>query len=90
MFAWCLGCFWLGRFWPQEVYSMSTSDPICDVKLEALLAGASRVYPVTEALCVSDRESCMGKAGRTKECPRVDSASCMYGKGGCKKAIRWL
>lgn len=65
MFAWCLGCFWLGPFCPREVYSMYTSDPVSDVKLETLLAGTRRVYSLAGALCVPNREPCVGKAGRS-------------------------
>lgn len=97
MFAWCLGCFWLESFWPQEVYSISISVPICDVKLEAFLAGATQTFAsnrrcsVIGALCVSHKEPCMGKAGVTEECPLI-CPTCTghhaFAAEGFKKAFR--
>lgn len=94
MFASCLGCFWLGPFWPQGVYSISTSVPICDVKLEPFLAGAiqtstsSRGYSVIGAPCVSHEEPCMGKAGVTEEHPLICPAYTGHPAFTAKRAVR--
>ena len=94
MFAWCLGCFWLGPFWPQEVYSISTSVPICDVKLEAFLAGTTqtstsrRRYSVIGALCVSHKEPCVGKAGVTEEHPLICPVYIGHPAFMAKRAVR--
>ena len=95
MFAWCLGCFWL--FWPQQVYSISASVPICDVKLAAFLAGAtqasssSRRCSVTGALCVSHKEPCVGKAGVSEEhpliCPMYTWHPAFMAKGAVRKQL---
>lgn len=85
----------LGRFGPSKFIPVSISVPICDVEVEAFLAGNhTNMYmerAVIGAPCVPRKKPCMGKAAVTVE-PSLNyhiyRASCGYGKQGWKEAGR--
>lgn len=87
----------LGHFGPSKFIPVSTSIPICDVKLEAFLAGNhTNMYmecAVIGAPYVARREPCMGNAAVTVEPSlryHMYRASCGYDKQGCEEVGRYL